>query len=69
MIQASIGPCCSIAGTTSSRTFANTFSSDHSPSPTKCSKHWCCAETRPGAVRAAIGSTLLRSPGTTSPVQ
>jgi hypothetical protein len=37
MIQASIGPCRSIAGSTISRTFASTFSSDQRPSPAKCS--------------------------------
>ena len=44
-------------------------SSDHGATPTKCSSDWCCAEVRPGAVRAAIGSTLLRSPGRMRPVQ
>jgi hypothetical protein len=36
MIQASIGPCRSIAGTTICRTFVSTRSSDQRPSPTKC---------------------------------
>jgi hypothetical protein len=35
MIQASIGPCCAIAGSTISRTFANNFSSDQGATPTK----------------------------------
>src|SRR5271168_3727245 len=48
-IQASIRPCVSIAGTTSSRTLS--------------------AETRDGATTDAIGSTLLRSPGISNPVQ
>jgi hypothetical protein len=37
MIQASIGPLRSIAGSTVSHTFASTFSSDHEAWPTKCS--------------------------------
>src|ERR1700681_375715 len=37
--------------------------------PTKCSNDWCCAAVRAGAVFAAIGSTLLRSPGSIRPVQ
>src|SRR5207253_11416379 len=37
MIHASIGPWRSNSGSTSSRTFARTFSSDHPPSPIKCS--------------------------------
>ena len=69
MIHTSIGPSRSIPGNTSSRTLLNTFSSDHSDWPTKCSSDWCCAATRPGAVTAAIGSTLLRSPGMTNPTQ
>ena len=69
MIHASIGPRCSIAGSTISRTLANTFSSDHAAIPTKCNSFWCCADVRVGAVRAAIGSTLLRSPGSISPTQ
>jgi hypothetical protein len=36
-IQASIRPCVSIAGTTSSRTLANMASSDQADCPTKCS--------------------------------
>ena len=69
MIHASIGPCRSIAGNTISRTLANTFASDQPPSPTKCSSDLCCAAVREGAVTAAIGSTLLRSHGSISPVQ
>ena len=59
MIHASIGPCRCICGSTIWRTWANTFSSDQRPSPTKCSNDWCCAATRAGAVTAAIGSALL----------
>ena len=33
------------------------------------SNDWCLAETRAGAVIAAIGSTLLRSPGINKPRQ
>jgi hypothetical protein len=69
MIQASIGPCRSISGSTISRTLAKTASSDQCPSPTKCRSDWCCAATRAGAVTAAIGSTLLRSHGIIRPVQ
>ena len=69
MIQASIGPCRSIAGSTISRTLARTVSSDQRPSPTKCNSDWCCAAVRSGAVTAAIGSTLLRSQGSISPRQ
>jgi hypothetical protein len=68
-IHASIGPCRSIDGSIISRTLARTASSDHGPTPTKCSNAWCCAAVRAGAVFAAIGSTLLRSPGSISPVQ
>jgi hypothetical protein len=69
MIHASIGPWRSMSGSTRSRTLANTFSSDQAATPTKCSSDWCCAAVRAGAVFAAIGSTLLRSPGNISPVQ
>ena len=69
MIHASIGPRRSIVGSTRSRTLARTRSSDHGALPTKCSSDWCWAATRAGAVTAAIGSTLLRSPGISSPRQ
>ena len=59
----------SIAGSTVSRTLASTSSSDQAASATKCSNDWCCAAVRAGAVLAAIGSTLLRSPGSIRPVQ
>lgn len=77
MIHAEIAPCISIFGTTCSRTLDRTASSDQSPLPTKCSKDWCCAAVRSGAVIAAIGHraqhaygmTLLRSAGISMPVQ
>jgi len=69
MIQASIGPWRVIVGSTISHTLASTLSSDHGAWPTKCSNDWCCAAVRPGAVTAAIGSTLLRSHGIISPLQ
>jgi hypothetical protein len=69
MIQASIGPCRTIEGTTSSRTFANIRSSDHVALATKCKSFWCCADTWAGAVTAAIGSTLRRPSVASSPEQ
>jgi hypothetical protein len=60
MIHASIGPCRSIGGKTNAHTLASTRSSDHGALPTKCSSDRCCAGTRPGAVTAAIGSTVAR---------
>jgi len=69
MIQASIGPWRSMAGSTIWRTLASTASSDHGPWPTKCKSDWCCAAVRSGAVTAANGSTLLRSHGISSPRQ
>src|SRR3954454_15240942 len=61
MIQASIAPLPSMSGTLSSCIRPRTRSSDHGALATKCSSDWCLAETRAGAVTAAIGSTLLRS--------
>jgi hypothetical protein len=69
MIQASIGPLRSITASTNSRTFANMASSDQAALPTRCSRDWCSAGTRAGAVTAAIGSTLLRSPSINKPRQ
>jgi hypothetical protein len=69
MIHASIGPWRSIVGNTISRTLPWTSSSDHDATPTKFSNDWCCADVRAGAVLAAIGSTLLRSPGRIRPMQ
>jgi hypothetical protein len=63
MIHASIGPLFSIAGNTISRTLASTSSPDQAALATRCNNDWCCTAVRAGAVRAAIGSTLLRSPG------
>src|SRR3954471_7414903 len=60
MIQASMGPVRSIAGSTRSRTLVSTAASDQGAWPTTCSSDWCWAATRAGAVIAAIGSTLLR---------
>jgi hypothetical protein len=51
------------------RTLVITASSDQGAMATKCSNDWCFAAVWAGAVRAAIGSTLLRSPGSSSPVQ
>src|SRR4030081_860835 len=62
MIQASIAPLRSMIGRVSSCTLARTRSSDHAALATKCSNDWCLAETRAGAVTAAIGSTTLRPP-------
>jgi hypothetical protein len=69
MIQASMAPWRSIAGSTISRTLPKTFASDHAATPTKCRSFWCCADVRAGAVLAAIGSTLLRSHGNINPTQ
>jgi hypothetical protein len=69
MIQASIAPLPSMIGTVSSWIRLRTRSSDHAALATKCSSDWCLAETRAGAVTAAIGSTLLRSPGSSKPRQ
>src|SRR5271166_2869053 len=48
-IQASMGPCLSMQGSTSSRTLPNTAMSDQGASPTRCRSDWCLAETRVGA--------------------
>jgi hypothetical protein len=69
MIQAWIGPCRSSAGLTSSRTLVSISSSDHVELAAKCRSFWCCAETRAGAVTAAIGSALRRPSVTNSPEQ
>ena len=47
----------------------STASSDQGAWATKCSSDWCFAAVREGAVSAAMGSTLLRSPGNSRPVQ
>jgi hypothetical protein len=69
MIQASIGPCRSIFGTTIPCTLASTAASDHVELATKCRSFWCCADTPAGAVTAAIGSTLRRPSAASNPVQ
>ena len=51
-----------------SRTLVRTLSSDQPPWLMKCNIDFG-AETRSGAVTAAIGSTLLCSQGSNSPVQ
>jgi hypothetical protein len=65
MIQKAIGPCRSIAGSTVSRATPSIGASLYSV----LAARWCAACTRSGARRAAIGATLLRSPGSGSPVQ
>jgi hypothetical protein len=69
MIRASIGPPRSIDDSTRSRTLASTSSSDQGALPTKCKSDRCWAATRAGAVPAAIGPALFRSPGINSPRQ
>jgi hypothetical protein len=69
MIRASIAPLSSMIGRINSCIRLRTRSSDHGALATKCSSDWCLAETRAGAVTAAIGSTLLRSPGSSKPRQ
>jgi len=65
----SIGPSFSIAGNTHLAHLGQHLSSDQHALPTKWQQRLCCAAVRAGAIRAAIGSTLLRSPGSTKPVQ
>jgi hypothetical protein len=69
MIQASIASLRSMIGRVNSCIRLRTGSFDHGALATKCSSDWCLAETRAGAVTAAIGSTLLRSPGSSKPRQ
>ena len=69
MIQAAIGSVRVISGRTISRTLASIAASDQGAFATKCSRDWCCAATRAGAVTAAIGSTLFLSAGISRPVQ
>src|SRR3954454_14494279 len=59
MIQASMGPARSMAGSTRSRTLVSTAVSDHGAWPTKCRSDWCWAATRAGAGTAAIGLYAL----------
>jgi hypothetical protein len=56
-------------GNTSRRTRASIASSFQGASATKWCSDWCLRPTLSGATRAAIGSTLLRSPGHHNPVQ
>jgi hypothetical protein len=58
-----------MAGSTRSRTALSIAASSHAALATTWCIDWCLACTRFGAIRAAIGSTLLRSPGSSSPVQ
>src|SRR4051794_29081935 len=57
-IQARIGPCASIAGSTWPRTAVSTAASSQDALATKWCRDWCAAPTRNGSTRAAIGSTL-----------
>ncbi len=52
---------------TVSRTRSSNASSFHGASATKWCSDWCMRRTLSGASRAAIGSTLLRSPGKQQP--
>src|SRR3954454_20039983 len=67
MIQASIAPLPSITGRVSSWIRLRTRSFDHGALATKCSNDWCLAETRVGAVTAAIGSTRFAWAGNRHP--
>src|SRR3954465_11790652 len=66
-IQARTGPRSSIAGSAEARTAASRAASSQAALATKWCKDWCAAPTRAGSTRAAIGSTLLRSPGSRRP--
>jgi hypothetical protein len=68
-IDATMAPSRSIFGSTIWRTLASTALSDQGALATKCSSDWCFAAVRAGAVNAAIGSTLLRSPDNSKPAQ
>jgi hypothetical protein len=68
-IQAATGSWRVMSGSTISRTRRSSAASDQGALATKCSKDWCWAATRAGAVTAAIGSTLFRSAGISRPVQ
>src|SRR5262245_45975113 len=58
-----------MAGRTARRTSASKASSSQGASATKWCKDWCMRCTLLGANLAAIGSTLLRSPGSKRPLQ
>jgi hypothetical protein len=68
-IQPRTAPRCCMMGKTRARTASSTASSDQSAFATKWCSDWWAACTRPGSTFAAIGSTLLRSPGSNRPVQ
>jgi hypothetical protein len=57
-----------ITGTTRPSTRSRTGPSFQLASLTKCWIAWCRRETFPLSRRSAIGSMLLRSPGSSSPV-
>ena len=67
-IQGSMVPRFCIAGTTRPSTRSRTGPSFQLASLTKCWIDWCRRETFPLSRRSAIGSMLLRSPGSSSPV-
>src|SRR4051795_3909340 len=67
-IQCSMVPRFCIAGTTRPSTRSRTGPSFQLASLTKCWIDWCRRETFPLSRRSAIGSMLLRSPGSSSPV-
>ena len=67
-IQCSMAPLDCIAGTTRPSTRSRTGPSLQLASLTKCWIAWCRRETFPLSRRSAIGSMLLRSPGSSSPV-
>ncbi len=63
-----MGSCSRRAGRANARTCLSTGSSLQGASATKWCIDWCLLRTLRGSRRAAIGSTLLRSPGSISPV-
>lgn len=67
-IQCSMVPRFCIAGTTRPSTRSRTGPSFQLASLTKCWIDWWRRETFPLSSRSAIGSMLLRSPGSSSPV-
>src|SRR5258705_62471 len=69
MIQARMGACLSIFGSTNARTALSNAASCQGALATKWCSDWCLAPIASGARRAAIGSTLFLSPGNNNPVQ
>jgi hypothetical protein len=67
--QARIGAVSSIFGGKKLRTAQSSAGSSYGAVATKWCIGWCLALTSSGASRAAIGSTLLRSPGGSSPAR